>query len=412
MTRSEPDSTPRGLNATGPEGPDERLVPRSAAQPGRSAERSGGFVRVRSAADARRVLRARQATTQAGFTSEFIPKHVFRRHPILFSDGPRHDAQRSELARFFAPAVVEARYRGLMEASADELIAARPTGAACRFDVLALRYSVAVSARIVGLTESPTPRLARRLAAFFRQPPVDMSRDDLGRTRAQWALAAWRGLVPLARFGLADVLPAIRARRRTRRSDVVSTLLDGGASDLDILVECVTYGTAGMVTTREFIALAAWRLLSDARLRAQFQDASREERLDLLAELLRLDPVVGRLYRRVVETIPAAAGEADLARGDLVEIEIDAANTDPATVGACPYAVDARRPLPPGVDRAGWSFGDGAHRCPGRHLALLQAEALLARLLDRDAELVRPPTVVWDSLLAGYGLRDMVVRWR
>lgn len=59
--------------------------------------------RIRSFDAARQVLRARHLTKQAGFTAERIPRGVFRRHPILISDGEPHDLQRRELARFFAP---------------------------------------------------------------------------------------------------------------------------------------------------------------------------------------------------------------------------------------------------------------------------------------------------------------------
>lgn len=388
-------------------------------------ERRGRLIVIRSAALARQVLRARAATRQAGFTAEHIPMGRLRRHPILFSDGPQHDGQRSELARFFAPSVIESRWRPHLEGTAARLLDAKPAGAAARLDALALRYSVEVSAEIVGLTASPSRGLASRLESFFRQPPVDMARDDLGRTPAQWALAAWRGLVPLVRFHLADVRPAIRARRREPREDIVSRLLAEGCSEFEILVECATYGTAGMVTTREFIALAAWRLLDDPPLAARFRAAEREERLDLLAEMLRLDPVVGRLYRRVVEALPleeacggaggdraGAGAPLALQPGDLVELRIDEVNADPAVFGSCPHAFDAQRAVPPGIDRAGWTFGDGAHRCPGRGLALLQAEALLGRLLERQPELVRPPQVQWDDLLGGFALRGGILRWQ
>lgn len=399
--------------------PDDRVVPRPAPRP--PAVRglaAGRFVPIGSAAAARRVLRARGATTQAGFTAEHIPSGRLRRHPVLLSDGPRHDAQRAELGRFFAPRVIETRVAARMAERADALLGAKPPSAACSFDALALRYSVEVSAPIVGLTSSPSARLARRLDAFFRQPGVDMSRDDLGRSPWQWALAAWRGVVPLARFHFGDVRPAIRARRTSAAAgapadDIIGRMLAKGCSELEILVECVTYGTAGMVTTREFLSLAAWRLVGDPALGRSFLAADRQGRLDLLAELLRLDPVIGRLYRRVTAPIPGEEpkGGDELATGDLVEIRVDEANAD-AVFGPRPLALDPAREVAPGYDPAGFAFGDGAHRCPGRHLALLQAEALLSRLLALGPELVRPPRVAWSELLGGYALRGLVIRWR
>ena len=70
---------------------------RKAHRPGEGAgpriERRGRTVRVRSLEAARQVLRARQRTTQAGFTAESIPQGVLKHHPILMSDGPLHDQQ-------------------------------------------------------------------------------------------------------------------------------------------------------------------------------------------------------------------------------------------------------------------------------------------------------------------------------
>lgn len=54
-------------------------------------------------------------------------------------------------------------------------------------------------------------------------------------------------------FFLLDVRPAIAARRREPREDLISHLISRGYSDMNILTECITYGAAGMVTTREFI---------------------------------------------------------------------------------------------------------------------------------------------------------------
>lgn len=379
-------------------------------------ERTGHVWRVRSASAARQVLRERRATTQAGFTAEWIPKGFLKHHPILISDGPLHDEQRSAVGRFFAPKVVGERYTALMEQCADRLLAA--SGAELVLDELALLYTVEVTAQAVGLTESSVPAMARRLESFFNQPPFDITRDDLGRTPRQWALAAWRGLLPVLRLYLADVRPAIRARRKTPGQDVISHLIEQGYTDADILVECVTYGTAGMVTTREFIAMAAWHLLGDEALRARFRVVGQPERHAILNEIIRLEPVVGHLYRRVqqpftlteVSTSSTSTSEHTPQPGDLIDLCIRPANADPATVGDDPLELCPERPLPAGVNDAVLSFGDGAHRCPGQPLAILEADVLLRRLLARDVRIVTEPTIGWDDLIAGYTLRGFRLR--
>jgi len=280
-------------------------------------------------------------------------------------------------------------------------------------DDLALFYSVEVTAEVVGLTESPVRAMARRLVAFFNQPPFDITRPDLGRTRRDWARAALNGLVPVARFTARDVRPAVRARRRRPREDVISHLLAEGYSMADIVVECVTYGTAGMVTTREFICMAAWHLLDDAALRTRYLAAPTPERLAILAEILRLEPVVGHLYRRVREpfTVTVEGHSLDLDEGDLVDVCVRDANADSTVVGEEPLALCPRRPLPAGVDATGLTFGDGAHKCPGQPLAVAEADALLTRLLALEPTLVTPPALDWDDLIEGYALRGMTLRF-
>jgi cytochrome P450 len=379
--------------------PDETDSPR--------VERAGGVWRIRSLAAARQVLQARHATTQAGFTAEYVPKGYTKHHPILFSDGELHDHQRKKVARFFAPKVVSNRYRELMQESAERLVETAVADGSCTLDEMALRYSVEVTREVVGMTESDVEGMSRRLERFFNQPPFDITRPGLGRTRRQWAAAAFNGLAPIARYWFADVRPAVRARRREPREDVVSHLIAEGYSNLDILVECVTYGTAGMVTTREFIAMACWHLLDDAALRERYLAADEPERLAILTEIIRLEPVVGHLYRRVQEAVEVSDGDENwtIPPGDLVDVCVRPANADAAAVGDDPLGLCPHREVAQGVDRAGLSFGDGSHKCPGQPLAILETDVLLTTLLRRGARVRRAPRLGWDDLVAGYRLR-------
>lgn len=397
---------------TPPQEPVRRRAVPPGGQDGPRLERSGQMWRIRSLETARQVLRARDATVQAGFTAEQIPRGIFRRHPILISDGALHDEQRRSLARLFAPAKVPDRYGSLIEERAERAIASAVARGEVRLDELALHYAVAVTAEVVGLTASPVPAMARRLEAFFRQPPADYSKPRYGRTRRQQMLAAQRGLLPVLRLYLADVRPALREHRRRQQDDVIGHLLAEGASTADVLVECVTYGTAGMVTTREFIAMACWHLLEHPRLAARYLEAGETERFAILEEILRLEPVVGHLYRRVQQPVSFTdQGERfTAAPGDLIDLCIRPANADPETVGEDALELCPGRPLPAGVNEAVLSFGDGAHKCPGQPLAMLESDVLLRRLLAREIEVVREPTIEWDDLIAGYALRGFKLR--
>ncbi|WP_209323670.1 cytochrome P450 [Brevibacterium renqingii] len=365
--------------------------------------------RVRSFDAARQVLRARHLTTQAGFTAERIPRGVFRRHPILISDGEGHDSQRRELARFFAPAVVADRYGERIDELARDTVGRAAAAGRCRLDEVALHFSVAVTSEVVGLTESTVAGMSRRLEGFFTQPPVDLSAPGWGRTRRQWLQAAINGLVPIARFHLADVRPAIRARRRRHRDDVLSHLIAAGHSTSDILVECVTYGTAGMVTTREFISMACWHLLTDRELAAEYLAAEQPRRVEILEEIIRLEPVVGHLFRRAQDDIEITApgGTVTVPAGDLIDICVRATNTDEQAVGPDPESLCPVRSTADSVPAVGMSFSDGAHKCPGQTLALYETDALLHRLLDRSPTVVAEPTIGWDSVIEGYRLRGL-----
>lgn len=365
--------------------------------------------RIRSFAAAREVLRARDSTTQAGFTSEKIPRGIFRRHPILISDGADHDGQRRELARFFAPTVVAEKYGGRIDELARTTVERMMAAGRCRLDEVALHYSVSVTAGVVGLTESSIVGMSRRLEGFFRQPPVDLSAPGWGRTRRQWLQAAVRGLVPIARFFAADVRPALRSRRRRLRDDVLSHLIAAGHSTSDILVECVTYGTAGMVTTREFISMACWHLLTDRELRADYLSAEQPRRVAILEEILRLEPVVGHLYRRAQTDIEIAddGRRHTIPAGDLIDVCVRAANTDPHAMGAGAESLCPARATADGIPAVGMAFSDGAHKCPGQPLALYETDALLHRLLAQAPRLITEPRIGWDSVIEGYQLRGL-----
>lgn len=373
-------------------------------------EHAGGLWRIRAFSPARQVLQARNSTTQAGFTAEHVPKGVIGDRPVLFSDGPRHDTQRQKVGRFFAPKVVADRYTAIMQNSANRLLDQASRGR-LRMDDLALHYAVEVTREVVGLTESSVVGMSRRLESFFNQPPFDITKPDLGRTRRQWAQAALNGMVPIVRFWWSDVRPAIRTRRRRPRSDVVSHLIAEGYSNRDILVECLTYGTAGMVTTREFISMAIWHLLCDEPLRLRYLAADQAGRLQVLSEIIRLEPVVGHLYRRVQEDVVITDGDDrwTIPPGDLVDLCIRPANADPVIVGQAPLDLCPGRPLPRGMNAAGLSFGDGAHKCPGQPLALLETDVLLTTLLPRQPRIVSEPRLGWDDLVAGYTLRGFEI---
>lgn len=334
----------------------------------------------------RAVLRDTDAR-QAGFKAEVILRYRGRaRPPILYLHGEAHRRQRSGTARFFTPRVVETRYRDLMERTSDTLLARLVRDGSADLDRLSLEMAVTVAAEIVGLTESDIAGMSRRLDAFF-STAFQTGGGKFAEVMS-FLLGQWR----MRRFYAKDVKPAIEARRIAPREDVISHLLSEGYTPLDILTECFTYGAAGMVTTREFITMAGWHLLERPELRAQFLAADSDGQIAILEEILRLEPVVGTLYRHV--------------EGGTVALDIRAANGDPIAVGTCPHALDPERTRAPKVTGPGLAFGDGEHRCPGAGVALHESAVFLDRLLRIPGlRLERAPDVGWNPLVAGYELR-------
>ena len=213
-------------------------------------------------------------------------------------------------------------------------------------------------------------------------------------------------------FQLRDVRPAIRARRRQPQEDVVSHLLAEDYTDREILVECLTYAAAGMATTREFIAVAAWHLLEDDRLREEYLAADEPARHGILHEILRLEPVVGHLYRRTTRELVLEDGDErhEVPVGALLDLYVRQANTDEQALGEDARQLCPERSRPRGIRPEAMSFGDGAHRCPGGFLAIQETDVFLQRLLRLPLEFAHPPRVSWVELIAAYEVRDVVLR--
>jgi cytochrome P450 len=386
--------------------PDDERKSDAAAQGGIHDHLANGPVRIEDFDLARQLLRS-GGVRQAGFRAELLERFAGRAHaPVLFQDGEAHQKQRSATARFFAPKVVSTRYRELMQDLSDRLVERFRVAGRAELDDLSLEMAVAVAAEIVGLTESDQSGMSDRLNRFFSTngPPQEWFSALMGFAAGQYRMLA---------FYLHDVRPAIRARRKNRREDVISHLLDQGYSNREILTECLTYGAAGMATTREFIVMAAWHLFGRDDLRRQFLEGDEPSRLALLEEILRLEPVVGALYRRTERELKFESEGRTLTipAGALVKVDVRATNTNSVAAGGCPFQLDADRKVNPTKTSASlMSFGDGPHRCPGAAVALQETAIFLERLLRvPNIHLVRAPKVGWNPLISSYELRGAVI---
>jgi cytochrome P450 len=351
---------------------------------------SNEVVRIRGIQLARQILRS-DGLRQAGFMAEIANRFTKRsRAPVLFQEGEAHRKQRSATARFFAPKVVATRYRQLMLEQSKRLMKDLRSTRRAQLDSLGLELSVAVTAEIVGLTDRCSPGLANRLTSFCNEEQQSSGRLA---TFTRMAFALYR----MIRFFLCDVMPAIRSRRIVRRQDIISHLIDQGYSNREILIECITYGAAGVATTRELIVVAAWHLFDRMDLRMRFLNGDEIDRIAILEEVIRLEPVVGLLYRRA---------ERNLLLDDNGRVESISAGA-----GICPYRLDPERRIEdhrfPG---SLMSFGDGPHRCPGAAVALLESTIFLDHLFRVPGiRLTQMPTMTSNPLVESYELRGAIV---
>ncbi|MFE0805330.1 cytochrome P450 [Streptomyces sp. NPDC058812] len=391
-----------GHEAAGSARKADRGRSRPACPVGRAAD---GTWQVHDFAVARALLRG-PGTVQAGLgieTVEKLPPRV--RRPVLYRDGPEHREHRRQTARFFTPRRVDEHYRDLMVRIAEEQLAALRAAGEAQLSDLAFDLAIGVVGEVVGLRYS-RPGIRRRLERFF---PEEFGEPGLTSVRGlYWFL---RQNTNWLRIHLADVRPAIRAHRRREHDDLISHLIAEGCSDTEILGECLTFAAAGMVTTREFICLAAWHLFSDADLLDHYRSADEAGRLGVLQELLRLEPVIGRLRRRATETVELSCpeGPVTVRPGEYVELLLDDANTDPKAMGDDPLVIRPGRATMAG---AGLSFGDGPHRCPGAHIALLETDVFLSRLFALDGiRMNGEPRVAFQEAIGGYEIRGLSVEF-
>jgi cytochrome P450 len=365
-----------------------------------------GVWRVRGHAAGRAVLRSAD-TVQAGLGVETVEKLPPRiRRPVLYRDGAEHREYRRQTAKFFTPRRVDEHYRGLMVEIAERQLDVLRRDGEADLSALSFRLAIDVAAAVIGLTES-RPGIDVRLQRFFPEEfgrPGFTSIDGL-----RWFV---RQNVQFLGIYLKDVRPAIRPRRRERRDDLISHLIDEGCRDGEILGEVITFAAAGMVTTREFINLAAWHLFTDEELRRRYGESPEPERIAILHEMLRLEPVVGNLKRRTTAEVVVPDGDATatIPAGALVDVAVHAANLDPDAVGTDAGAICPARTLAAGVAPVALSFGDGPHHCPGAYVAIQESDIFLTRLFALPGlRLTGAPRIAMKPDISAYELHDLRV---
>jgi cytochrome P450 len=296
----------------------------------------------------------------------------------------------------------------MMEQYADQMIADLYDRRRLELSELTMKLAVRVAAQIVGLTNSLLPNMARRINAFIN---TDFSKAG-GKLTPRTVFDHLLNQIKMFKFLYLDVKPAIRARKKAGQEDIISHLVSQNYSDLEILIECITYGAAGMVTTREFIVAATWHFLENPHLRKTYLESNEGQRQQILEEILRLEPVVGRLHRRATVDINLETSDnpVTIPEGDLISLHIYDINADEDVVGDSPHTICPFRPLQQRAQPPVMAFGDGHHRCPGAFVAIQETDIFLNKLLRvPDLQLVSSPTVFYNDTIKGYEIRNFTI---
>ncbi|HEY0958872.1 MAG TPA: cytochrome P450 [Novosphingobium sp.] len=325
---------------------------------------------------------------QAGRAAEEVARDNPDELSVFFLDGELHKKRRGQIARYFTPKAMRDRYHPVMVSATESLIADLRKKGSRQLDLISFDLACDVASVIVGLTNSEPRAMALRILAFFKG-----AREEQG---------------PLQKiFDEMDVMPAVEARRKQRQDDVISLLLDLNYSHDAILSECLTYASAGMMTTREFIVAVSWHLFENAELREKYLNGSEEVQFGILDEILRLDPVVTHIHRRATEDFVTSDGE-QVKKGELLAIELRSANLDEAMTGPDPLIVDPERGKRQRMTSAWMSFGDGPHRCPGAQVALHETRIFVDALLRvPGVRMSKPPVPRWTG--TAYELHDAII---
>jgi cytochrome P450 len=351
---------------------------------------------------ARDILRS-SAIRQGMDGGEYFAEKDPGRIPVIFLDGEIHRKRRGQIARYFTPKAINDRHRLVMERTTEELMDQLRHSGRGQLDVMSLRLASDVAAEIVGLTSSDASAMSDRLRKKFR------ASSRAKRPGLRGRLGRIEDVARTLLFHRRDVIPAIRDRQGQDRDDVISFLVREGYSDQEILVECMTYATAGMITTREFIVMVAWQLFEKEELCKLFLTGGEQVQFAILDEILRIDPVAAYIYRRAEADMVAEDGRTVKA-GEQFRIDIRTANLDEAVTGECPFAIDPERPKRQRMTSSWLSFGDGPHRCPGAQVAMHETRVFIDALLRMPGiRLAKPPTLGWLEEINGYELHGAIV---
>ncbi|MEN9562977.1 MAG: hypothetical protein RIR73_1221 [Chloroflexota bacterium] len=358
-----------------------------------------GTWHVRGYNEARDLLK--EDMIQDGFNAEELRKVGF--DGVLYMSGEPHRQMRAAIAKYFSPTTVQNTHMAVIEKTADELIGRLKTQKRINLRVLSRDMATVIATAVVGL--EPTKGLIYRLDSMLHSGP-------LPKNKILAALQSLRGNYLRFAFLFADVMPAIRRKRKNPQNDVISYMVSKNKKPLEIWVECIVYGAAGMATTQEFILVVLLHCMKDAKLRETLLSDNTASRYEALNEILRLEPVIANIYRKPKEavTVKSEDKEVTIQPGERIAFHIYDVNVDAKAVGEAPEKLNPHRKLEKGVYRSMIGFGSGPHRCAGEHLALAETDVFIQKLLKLPGLRIESgPNIIRNDTVEGYEVNDLIV---
>jgi pimeloyl-[acyl-carrier protein] synthase len=340
--------------------------------------------------------RIRQEAAAAGVPGSVQALCDVLQHWLFFIDGAQHRRLHRLVSRRFSPAELapfRAAVEGLVDGLLDQALL-EPGGDLMA--ALARPLPTLVAARLLGFAAPDVDRLtslAQDLFSSFDQPST-LRRHQLLDGQA-------RGFQDLVRRCLDE-------KRRCPAGDLGTDLIQlvaaGELTEDEAVALAIMVMSVGQDTTQHLIGNAVWALLRDGRSHQLLQE--RPEALPgAVRELARWDTPVQLVVHLAREDLRWA--EVDIRAGERLHFLLGAAHRDPE-VFVDPDRLDLTRPTTGRL-----MFGAGAHFCLGAHLALLQAEVALGRLLTRCPRL-RPGSLRPRRIRSVYmrGFAALPVLWQ
>lgn len=323
-------------------------------------------------AEIREVLRRPRCWSSArGF---FTPRHLnAARSSIITMDDPEHARYRRLISRAFTPAMLQrqvSRVRSMMDDAIDAIGGRR----GCDFvESLAIPLPMRTIAGMLGFDDADPrefSRLSDALIEFSSAGPQDTALLQRG-------VEAFSTLREHVRRAVAE-------RRRTRREDLMSILLEGVDAGIlrshddpmedDVFQFALLLVVAGNETSRHTISRGMHALLEHPDQLQLIRSAPQEIPL-AVEECLRWASILRGLKRTALEDTEIAGQK--VRSGEQVILLYPSANRDEA-VFERPFEFRVTRNPNPHL-----AFGEGNHYCLGANLARLQVRIALEQILER-----------------------------